>query len=167
MKTQQFKIRALRLALTTAMAASAFIYSMESHAAADTTTLGVSADVQETCDITTTAVAFGEYDPIVVHKTNDLPNSGGNVAVVCTAGTTATILLDEGLHKDGTSAINAPVRNMANGTHLINYQIYQDSGFATVWGGDSLTGIAVTTGADGSTTQNMQVYAKVPAGATY
>jgi spore coat protein U-like protein len=155
--------RFVKSVLATLIISGNAIYSAESYAAADTNTLAISADVQETCDITTTAVAFGEYDPVVTNASTDLDNTGGKITLVCTAGTTATVILDDGLHENTGSTADAPLRRLSDGTNFINYQLYSDSLGGTVWGGTVATGKVIGTH-DGSTPEDMTVYARIPAG---
>jgi len=167
MKTKQFKIRALRLALTTTLATGAIIYGTESRAAADTNTLQISAEILETCDITTTPVTFGEYDPVVLHNTTNLDNTAGQITVLCSAGTVATILLDDGANQAAGSTAAVPLRQMIAGAgQFLSYNLYKDSVGGTVWGGDVATGLLTTTAFTGTNSQIMTVFASIPAGQT-
>ena len=50
----------------------AFAFSGSSYAATDTANLDVSATVSANCTISTAAVAFGTYDPVVTHASTAL-----------------------------------------------------------------------------------------------
>jgi len=104
-------------------------------AATATTNLSVTASVANNCTISTTAVAFGAYDPIVANATTDLDGTGG-VTITCTKGATTTIGLDNGAH------YLAPSRRMTDGTDNLNYYLYKESGRTQEWknsGADLLT----------------------------
>jgi spore coat protein U-like protein len=84
-----------------------------------TANIGVSANIIDVCTITTGAVAFGAYDPIVTNATTAL-NGSGSVTIVCTKGSTTTVGLGLGGHAAGS------VRNMKDGgTNLMTYELYQ------------------------------------------
>lgn len=123
--------------------------------------LAVSATVSNNCTISTTAVAFGTYDPIVANKTTAATATGA-VDTTCTTGDSTTITLGQGSNPASSSTAAAPVRRMLNGTtNYLNYNLYTSSGLTTVWGNTSATGVAVTgTGAPVTT----NVYGSVPAG---
>src|SRR5512143_902396 len=54
-------------------------------AATATANLGVSATVTNNCTISTTALAFGSYDPVVANASTNLDGTGA-VSVACTKG---------------------------------------------------------------------------------
>jgi spore coat protein U-like protein len=98
---------ALALALV-ALAPAAF-------AGAATANLTLSATVINNCTISTTAVAFGSYDPL----SGSANNASGTVVIACTKGAAASITLSDGLYF-------ATNRKMSDGaTHTMNYEIYQ------------------------------------------
>jgi spore coat protein U-like protein len=81
--------------------------------------IGVSANIVDVCTITTGAVAFGAYDPIVTNATAAL-NGSGTVTIVCTRGATTTVGLGLGGHAAGS------VRKMQDaGTDQMAYELYQ------------------------------------------
>jgi spore coat protein U-like protein len=125
------------------------------------TNLSVTASVTANCTITTSAVAFGGYDPITANATTPLDGTG-TVSVTCSNGANTTITLGQGSNPGGTSTDAAPARRMTDGSsHYLTYSLYQDSGHATVWGNTAGTGHAVTgTGSQTSVT----VYGAVDAG---
>jgi spore coat protein U-like protein len=88
--------------------------------------LSVTATVIKNCRITTTALAFGNYDPTLG---TDLDAATGAINIACTKGTTTTIGLDLGANPLGA------VRRMADGGgNFLEYEIYQDAPRTTVWG---------------------------------
>lgn len=92
--------------------------------------LGLSVTVVNNCTITTTPVAFGNYDPLSATPTD---NSGA-VKITCTKGGGTSITLGNGLH------FNSPDRQLSDGTQVMTYELYQPQGGvcnysgATRWG---------------------------------
>jgi spore coat protein U-like protein len=121
-----------------------------------TANLSVTATVTKNCSITTTAVAFGSYDPIVANATTPLDGSG-SVVVTCTKG--AGTRIDLGL---GSNAAGS-VRQMLGGADLLTYELYTDSGHSTVWGSGAGAGQTIAT-APNKNPRTFTVYGRVPAG---
>jgi len=84
--------------------------------------------VTNNCTISTVALAFGSYDPVVANASTNLDGTG-TVVVACTKGSTATIGLGLGSNVTGSTR-----RMRDGGTNYLTYELYQDSGRATVWG---------------------------------
>jgi spore coat protein U-like protein len=131
--------------------------SQPAFAGTQTTTLGVSATVGDDCTISATSVAFG-----TVNVTSGSPATAtGGLTVRCSAGTSWTATASAG----SGSGATATLRKMTLGvdpTKTLNYALYVDSGYVSVWG-DGSTGSGITgtgTGADDTRT----VYARVPTG---
>lgn len=91
------------------------------------TNLSVSASVDANCTITSGALAFGSYDPIVAHHSTALDGTG-SVTITCTQGAVTNVELGLGNQPSGTT------RRMVNGTHFLTYEIYQDASRTVVWG---------------------------------
>jgi spore coat protein U-like protein len=123
-----------------------------------TTTLSVSAIVGSTCNISTSAVSFGTYDPLVVNVTAPL-NGTGIVATTCSNGLGDTLTLDQGLNAATGSTTEVPLRQMRSAGNVMAYFLYQNSARSTVFGNDATTGVAQTgTGLNA----NLTVYGQVP-----
>jgi spore coat protein U-like protein len=91
-------------------------------AATDTTTIAVSATVSQGCSIsTTTALAFGAYDPIGANATAAL-NATGQISVACSKGATGlTIGMNNGTHVLGTQRqMQGPAT-----TDILQYNLFQ------------------------------------------
>lgn len=131
-----------------------------SRAGTATASLGVTANVANTCTIAAAPVAFGAYDTLATTPT-DITST---LTVRCTAGAAAAITLGQGLNSASGSTDAAPLRRMLNtgaaGQYLA-YYLYRDSGRSTVWGNTVATGVAYT-GTGLSETQT--VYARLPPG---
>ncbi len=121
-----------------------------------TANLNVSATVNKTCTITTTAVAFGVYDPVVTNASTAL-DAAGTIVVTCTKGAGTRIDLGLGANAAGS------VRRMTGGGDFLTYELYTDSGRTTVWG--SGAGAGNTIGAAPSkAARTVDVYGRVAAG---
>jgi len=120
------------------------------------TNLSVTALVAKNCSITTTAVAFGSYDPIVANASAPLDGTG-SVVVTCTKGSGTRIDLGLGSNAAGS------VRKMLGGTDLLTYELYTDTGRSTVWGSGAGAGQTIAT-APNKNPRTFTVYGRVPAG---
>lgn len=107
-----------------------------------TTNLSVTATVSQNCLISTSAVAFGAYDPVLTHSASGTAlNATGSVTVTCTRSSTGvSIGLGAGAHaSEGTRRM----LGTASGTYLA-YELYHPSAATpaatctfpgtTVWG---------------------------------
>lgn len=134
--------------------------SINSYAAGTATSdLGVSAQIASNCTISTTAVAFGAYDPIVANKSTAL-TSNGKVTTVCTNGSAVKVTLGQGLNADTGSTDAIPLRQLASGANRLSYFLYSDLGLTTVWGNTDATGKADTGTGIAS---ELTVYGRMPA----
>lgn len=140
-------------AAISAMAIVAAGFSDPASAATATANLGVSATVVNNCTISTTALAFGSYDPVVAHASTDLDGTG-TVTVACTKGATSTIGLGLGSNASGST------RRMTDGSNYLTYELYQDAGRTTVWG-DAGAGLYSPGAAPSKAARNFTVYGRV------
>jgi spore coat protein U-like protein len=134
-------------------ALAAILFTPAAQAATATANLTVSATVTNNCTISTAALAFGSYDPVVANASTDLDGTG-TVTIACTKGATTTISLGLGNNASGST------RRMKDaGTNYLTYEIYQDSGRSTLWGtgGDVLTPAA----APSKAARNFTAYGRV------
>ena len=141
------------LAVVTVASAS-FVFAGPASAQTATDNLAVKATVTKNCIIATTAVDFGNYDPIATNLTADLTGSG-EVAVTCTKGMPARVDLAQGANFLAN-------RRLGSGTDFLTYELYKDTGFANIWKTGASDGLAVT-GATDSTPRKFTVYGKIPA----
>jgi spore coat protein U-like protein len=104
------------------VAAALLSASAVASAASATTNIDVSATVSQGCSIsTTTALAFGAYDPIGANATAAL-NATGQISVACSKGAKGlTIGMDGGTHVVGTQ------RQMQGlvATDILLYNLFQ------------------------------------------
>jgi spore coat protein U-like protein len=145
------------LGMAGAAAAVALVFaafSAPASAATATANLSVTATVTNNCTISTAALAFGSYDPVVANASTNLDGSG-TVSVACTKGTSATVGLGLGSNASGST------RRMADGSgNFLTYELYQDSGHSTIWG-NSGGGLLSPAAAPSKATRNFTVYGQV------
>jgi spore coat protein U-like protein len=130
-------------------------------AATQTANLTVSATISANCTISTAAVAFGAYDPVVTNASAAL-NGTGTITTTCTTGASPVITLGQGATPAGTSTDAAPLRRMASGANRMAYALYQNTGRTTVWG--NTPGTAPPAVAGTGLAQNTTVYGQVSGG---
>ena len=95
-----------------AIVAAVGFFGVTMGAASTSTSLSVTATVNNNCTISTAALAFGVYDPVVTNASSPLDGTG-TVTIACTKGATTTIGLGLGSNASGST------RRMADG--LGNY----------------------------------------------
>ncbi len=122
--------------------------------------LAVSATVISSCAIVTAPVAFGNYDPMVAQASTAL-DAQGSVTVSCTSGSTAHILLGQGLNPNAGSDA-APARQMASGANRLSYNLYTDATRLDAWGNTDLTGVDQL--GSGTASPAIVVYGRIPFG---
>jgi spore coat protein U-like protein len=100
---------------------AALLAPAPAHAGSTPANLTVTANIAANCTISTSAVAFGAYDPVVLNATTAL-NGTGTVTIGCTKGSAPTVSLGLGSNVTGGSQ-----RNMLNGANsdVLGYQLYQ------------------------------------------
>jgi spore coat protein U domain-containing protein, fimbrial subunit CupE1/2/3/6 len=150
-----------RLLGLTAASALFLAASSATQAGTATSSLAVNASVSANCTITTSAVAFGAYDPIVTNATTALDGTG-TVSVTCTNGSAVAVTLDQGANAANGSTDTVPLRQMKDSTtDVLAYFLYSDAGHTTVWGNTAGTGENDT---GNGVQQTLTVYGSVPAG---
>ena len=105
------------LGMAGAVAAVAFVFaafSAPASAATATANLGVTATVTNNCTISTAALAFGSYDPVVANASTNLDGSG-TVSVACTKGTYVRTLCADMGERLGCGAHLAALRRIRSG----------------------------------------------------
>ena len=152
--TYRSKLRLLG-ALSSVVLAAAI--STPAVAATRTTTMNVTATVADDCSVTATSVAFGSISVIAALA----PTATGGITVRCTLGTawTATASAGGGV---GATATLRKMRHSVDATKLLNYALYTDAGYVTIWG-DGTTGGGLT-GIGTGNNDIRTVYGRVPTG---
>jgi spore coat protein U-like protein len=141
-------IRLSKRASTLALASlfgmgAAVLASNPANAGSAPANLSVTASVAANCTISTSAVAFGPYDPIVTNAATAL-NGNGSVTIACTKGSAPAITLDLGANAVATQ------RNMkitGGGSDVLGYQLFQPPnttpGTACTFPGSTVWGTSV------------------------
>ncbi len=141
------------LALSAATAAVLVSAVAPAQASTSTATIAVSASVLSSCGVTALPLAFGTYSP--TQSTNSTATT--TIAVTCTNGTPYNVGMNAGT---GTGATVA-THKMTSGSNTLNYTLYQDSGYSTVWG--TTIGTNTETGTGTGLVQTITVYGSITA----
>jgi spore coat protein U-like protein len=135
--------------LIATLAAGVMAAGVAQSASTTTASFQVTASVAPTCSATASNLNFGTYTP-----------GGGalaintSVLVKCTSGTTFKVALNSGSTAGGSFA----QRLMANGAATLQYNLYLDQKFGTIFGdGSASTQVAPGTGAGVTTANQVQV----------
>lgn len=149
--------KSFRIFSAAILVASVPVFSGVNLSAASTNAnLAVSATVANNCTITSNAISFGSYDPIVAHATANL-DAAGSVVIACTKGATTTIGLDTGANA------SAGARRLASGGSFLTYELYQDTGRTTVWSNTG-AGLLTVAAAPSKAARTYPVYARMAGG---
>ncbi|WP_158753209.1 spore coat U domain-containing protein [Dyella sp. S184] len=105
-------------------------FAINASAATQPTSFAVTATVINDCVISSTNIAFGNYDPTVA----TVITAQGAVTALCTMGDVVSVGLNQGLTPGTGSTAAVPVRQMVNGTNDLPYHIYIASSGTTEWG---------------------------------
>lgn len=117
----------------------------------------VSATVVTACTVSGALLNFGNsIDPLSAGVPLDASSS---LTVQCTNTTPYSVALNAGTNAGGTANFSA--RAMRNGSYSMPYQLYLDSGRASVWG-DGTGSSAPVTGTGSGSSQTLTIYGRVP-----
>jgi spore coat protein U-like protein len=113
----------------------------------------------QSCTVSNSAINFGIYDPL--NPAND-DNNAGSVQISCKVTGSGTALIDVAL---GAAAGTLTQRRLVNGTNFLNYNIYTNPSYTTIWG-DGTAGTFAQSGALSKTVETMSwvLYGRIPAG---
>ena len=137
------------------VAVSVFSTATRVRAASASASLSVSASVVNNCTISTTALAFGSYDPVVTNAAANL-DATGTVTVACTKGASSSIGLNLGSNASGST------RRLNDGSgNFLTYEVYQDSSRSTVWG-NSGAALLTPAAAPSKAARDFTVFGRVP-----
>jgi len=132
---------------------SALVPINTSSGATSTSTFQVTATVANSCTVTATSLAFGNY---TLAQLDGTPT----ITATCTNGTTYTIGLDAGTFSGATTSTRRMTGPSAAG---LSYSLFSDSGRTTNWG--NATGSWVS-GTGTGAAQVLTVYGRIPANQT-
>lgn len=117
------------------------------------------------CEVSTTAVAFGTYDPLSASP----HDSAGNVHVSCTTTLGLLVTLTISLDKGSYSSSFSP-RKMASGANRLNYDLYTDAAHTIIWGdgsgGTQTVSDSLALSLLGAVTWDHAAYGRIPASQT-
>lgn len=117
------------------------------------------------CNVSTTAVAFGTYNPLSASPLD----AAGNVHVSCTTTLGLLVNLTISMNKGSYSSSFSP-RQMASGANRLNYDLYTSSARTTIWGdgsgGTQTVTDSLTLSLLGAVTWDHVIYGRIPAGQT-
>ncbi len=169
----------LRLALGGLMTACGMVIALgegpPAFAGSGTGNISFSANVLASATVTSQGFAAFTYDPAGVNKTTAFTNNSNSVSVTATFNTTPlSLTLDQGSTPcaavaGGCTAIStaaAPLRQMANGTNRLAYNIFSSSANQTIgtpavaWGTANGPTLLVGTGS----AQLYTLFVTIPAG---
>lgn len=142
--------------------ALAIVAGQQSLAGTQTTTFTPTANVVHQCNaVTATALAFGTYTP----DATSAKTATSTIKVKCTKNSPVTIALDKGMTALGAAAGTLTQRRLVNGTNFLNYNIYTNASYTTIWG-DGTAGTFTQSGALSKTVETMSwvLYGRIPAG---
>ena len=123
-------------------------------AADATASLSVSASVSNNCTVSTAALTFAAYDPVVANASANLDGTG-RVTVACTKGAAPNIALGNGSNASGST------RRLTDGSsNYLTYDLYQDSGRSTPWAGSG-SGILTPAAATSKAAREFTVYGRI------
>jgi len=127
------------------------------------TTFTVTATVINDCTISSTNIAFANYDPTSATTLT----ATGAVTAKCTKGDSVSVALNQGANPATGSTAAVPARQMANGTNYLPYHIYIAATGTTEWGTGTVgtNEPAAQTAASVNTALTFTTYGSLPAGA--
>lgn len=127
------------------------------------TTFAVTATVVNNCVLSSTNIAFGNYDPTAAAASA----ATGTVTAKCTKGDLVSVALGQGSNPATGSTAAVPARQMANGTNMLPYHIYIAGTGTTEWGSGTVgtNEPAAQTAASVATALTFTTYGSLPAGA--
>lgn len=114
------------------------------------------------CNVSSTGVAYGVYDP----NSSSPTNAAGNVHVLCTVLVVSVLSqINISLSTGGSGTF--ATRKMSGGADQLNYNLYKDASHTTVWG-DGTGGTGIFTDnlliAVLGTSVDHTIYGSIPAG---
>lgn len=152
-----FRVCALAGSLALAVTPAASLASTNAQG-----TLNVSASIAQNCLIDSSAsMAFGAYDPIVANLSSALDQST-TMTVTCTFGA-SSITMDMGASGNAGNCA-ATTRCMKNGSHYLDYELYQDSGHTTVWSSGAGTETLSPANWGNANPDSVSIYGEIPGG---
>lgn len=144
----------IKSALLAAVAAVAMLASLDAFAATADSTFAVTARVNKTCTIATTAIDFGDYTGAAVPMNSTL-------TLACSKGTSFDVTLST-----GGGGSYTPRQMSGTGANLdkLNYNLFFDSGLTQIWGDGSGTTVTFSDVTSDKASHDFTIYGSVTAG---
>lgn len=106
------------------------------------------------------AISFGNVTTLT-SPVNVVSSAGaGSVVLKCTPGVSVSLALDSGLNVSGSIGAGRLMKITGGGTTTLPYQLYQDSGYSTIWGNGSNGGTLQSFTTSGAI-QTFTIYARL------
>jgi spore coat protein U-like protein len=115
----------------------------------------VSVTILAECNVSTSPLTFGNYDPVVTNAASNLDNTT-LVNVYCTKGTPVTVTLDNGTWASGTTR-----RLKSAAGNFLTYEMYKDAARGVIWNGTN-TNTGTSTSKLTPINNGFTVYGRVP-----
>lgn len=122
-----------------------------------TNTFQATATVISSCTVSGTTLNFGNSLDTLATPTPVSATS--TLTVQCTNTTPYTVALNAGSNAGGAS--NFSSRTMKSGSNTLAYQLYLDSGHASVWG-DGTSSSSTVAGTGTGNAQTLSIYGSLP-----
>ncbi len=115
-------------------------------------------NAQADCLVSATSINFGNYD---VFSPTPL-DSTGTISVTCTTNRNYQVEITIG-PSPNSGSFDPRQMNLVTGTDLLNYNLYTDATYTTIWG-DGTGGTGIVTIRVRNTTRDTTVYGRIPPG---
>ena len=139
------------------IAAALLLSSSLASALTASNTFQVTATIISSCTVSGTTLNFGNaIDPLAAATPLDATST---LSVTCSNTTPYTVSLNAGSNAGGASNFSA--RAMKSGSRSLAYQLYLDTGRATVWGDGTATSSTLAGTGTGSV-QTLNIYGRLP-----
>ena len=136
-----------------ALALGSTLISKPAFAGIDTANMTVSATVPAICTIATTNMNFGSYNSTQASSTL----AQATITATCTGNTYAIVFLNSGANSGG----NSQRKLQGSGTQVLNYNIFTEDDYNTVWG-DGTGGTGLRAFDSTGTPQTLTAYGAIP-----
>lgn len=113
----------------------------------------------QSCTVSNSSINFGLYNPLDPISDD---NNAASVQISCNVVGSGTASVGVAL---GTSAGTLAARRLVNGSSFLNYNIYIDPSYTTIWG-DNTAGTSIGSGTLSKIRETMSwtLYGRIPAG---
>lgn len=106
------------------------------------------------------AISFGNITTLTSPVSIGSSAGAGSVVLKCTPGVSVSLALDSGLNVSGSIGAGRLMKITGGGAATLSYQLYQDTGYSTIWGNGSNGGTLQSFTASGAI-QTFTIYARL------